>query len=157
MAGDIVFKFRETVKSLYNIISVLTWVCWYKNISMQSWYILNITISFFLADSSSKTRRPTNVIRPPSNLPRVDEEPTTSDQTREVETIDRGVGPTPLPPPIDPRLHQQSPYYGVQPLLDPRNGLLDYPYGNLPYGNSEICQGHLKLKTLSFDLGISSP
>uniref|UniRef100_A0A8W8MYK9 Uncharacterized protein n=2 Tax=Magallana gigas TaxID=29159 RepID=A0A8W8MYK9_MAGGI len=85
------------------------------------------------ADSSSKTRRPTNVIRPPSNLPRVDEEPTTSDQTREVETVDRGVGPTPLPPPIDPRLHQQSPYYGVQPLLDPRNGLLDYPYGNLPY------------------------
>lgn len=94
------------------------------------------------ADSSSKTRRPTNVIRPPSNLPRVDEEPTTSDQTREVETVDRGVGPTPLPPPIDPRLHQQSPYYGVQPLLDPRNGLLDYPYGfninpyryyNIPY------------------------
>lgn len=111
----------------------------YKNISMQSWYILNITIfSLFLADSSSKTRRPTNVIRPPSNLPRVDEEPTTSDQTREVETVDRGVGPTPLPPPIDPRLHQQSPYYGVQPLLDPRNGLLDYPYGNLPYGNSEM-------------------
>lgn len=105
---------------------------------MQSWYIYCSCIYYdfsplILADSSSKTRRPTNVIRPPSNLPRVDEEPTTSDQTREVETVDRGVGPTPLPPPIDPRLHQQSPYYGVQPLLDPRNGLLDYPYGNLPY------------------------
>ncbi|XP_061181407.1 zinc finger protein GLI4-like [Saccostrea echinata] len=94
------------------------------------------------ADSSSKTRRPPNVIRPPSNLPRVDEEPSTSEPVREVETVDRGVGPTPLPPPIDPRLPQQSPYYGVQSLLDPRNGLLDYPYGfninpyryyNIPY------------------------
>lgn len=55
---------RETVKSLYNIISVLTWVCWYKNISMQSWYILNITISFFLfswlvfKDQASDKRHP---------------------------------------------------------------------------------------------------
>lgn len=53
MAGDIVFKFRETVKSLYNIISVLTWVC-----------IKNITISFSLfswlvfKDQASDKRHP---------------------------------------------------------------------------------------------------
>lgn len=108
-----------------------------------------------LADSSSKTRRPTNVIRPPSNLPRVDEEPTTSDQTREVETVDRGVGPTPLPPPIDPRLHQQSPYYGVQPLLDPRNGLLDYPYGNLPYYGKSDWPGPFEVENNSLLILVS--
>ena len=109
----------------------------YKSITWLNPLQYTYVYQYFLplsADSSSKTRRPTNVIRPHSNLPRVDEEPTTSEQTREVETVDRGVGPTPLPPPVDPRLHQQSPYYGVQPLLDPRNGLLDYPYGKVITG-----------------------
>lgn len=75
-----------------------------------------------------------SVSRPPSgHLSRVDEEPSTTDSSKErcrVETVDRGVGPTPLPPQnVDPRL---PPYFGVHPqqFLDPRNGILESsPYG----------------------------
>ncbi|KAJ8306927.1 hypothetical protein KUTeg_015011 [Tegillarca granosa] len=84
-----------------------------------------------------KSRRPTTVSRPPScYLTRVDEEPTTTSsksQETQVETVDRGVGPTPAPPNVDyrdlrdPRL--PSGYYGFNPFTDPRNGLLDSPYG----------------------------
>lgn len=87
-----------------------------------------------------------SVSRPPSgHLSRVDEEPSTTDSSKErcrVETVDRGVGPTPLPPQnVDPRL---PPYFGVHPqqFLDPRNGILESsPYGlPFPYTTLSINQ-----------------
>ncbi|XP_050405451.1 zinc finger protein GLI4 [Patella vulgata] len=88
-------------------------------------------------DAAQKLRRIT-VSRPPSShITRVDEEPPgelsrKSSLTRtNVETVDRGVGPTPIPPPLppDPRYS----YFGLPPgILDPRNSLIDSPYG-LPY------------------------
>lgn len=90
---------------------------------------------FFAAESQSKPRRGTIVSRPPSSyITRVDEEPTTTaskteePQAHRVETVDRGVGPTPLPPHnVDQRLPT---YFGVTPpFIDPRNGLIDQsPY-----------------------------
>ncbi|XP_046553157.1 zinc finger protein GLI4-like isoform X1 [Haliotis rubra] len=92
-------------------------------------------------ENSQKIRRGTGVSRPPSShITRVDEEPTTSDSSRaksqSVETVDRGVGPTPLPPPnVEPRIPS---YIGaLPPYVDPRNGLVDspygYPYSHVPY------------------------
>ncbi|KAL5010351.1 hypothetical protein ScPMuIL_012656 [Solemya velum] len=97
------------------------------------------------AESQSKPRRGTIVSRPPSSyITRVDEEPTTTasktdEAQARVETVDRGVGPTPLPPQnVDQRLPT---YFGVTPpFLDPRNGLIDqspynlgFPYCHVPY------------------------
>ena len=102
---------------------------------------LYITIEDFFSFSGevhSKHRRTVSshhsISRAPStHIGRVDEEPSSS-KTRDaqVETVDRGVGPTPLPqlpPHVDTRL---SPYsYPLPPgFLDPRNGL-DQPS---PYG-----------------------
>ncbi|XP_059151219.1 zinc finger protein GLI4-like [Physella acuta] len=102
-------------------------------------------VSKHLVSSSSNPHqkgrlRVNQVSRPPSShITRVDEEPSVSDGrksgARSVETVDRGVGPTPLPPPptssgSEPRLPA---YLSFQPFPDPtRNGLLE-AYG-LPYG-----------------------
>nr|ALS19768.1 gli [Novocrania anomala] len=92
-------------------------------------------------DDSQPKRRSGTVSRPTSTLTRVDEEPTTTHgRSSGVETVDRGVGPTPLPPShgFDHRIS----YYPVHPYsyMDPRNGLLDpahfafpYPYPHVPY------------------------
>ena len=78
------------------------------------------------------------VSRPPScHLPRVDEEPSTTSKNREteIETVDRGVGPTPHPPHVDPHDPRDlrdprfpHSYFGFPPLIDPRNGLFDPQY-----------------------------
>ncbi|KAH3730831.1 hypothetical protein DPMN_056829, partial [Dreissena polymorpha] len=79
--------------------------------------------------------------REPSGSSRDDEEPSSS-RTRDasVETVDRGVGPTPAPPHtshLDPRNYAPT-YYGLpSSFLDPRNGLEQTsPYGASanPYG-----------------------
>lgn len=43
----------------------------------------------------------------------------------DVETVDRGVGPTPLPPSIG----DCRPYCGISLYSDSRNGLVDHPMG----------------------------
>ena len=43
----------------------------------------------------------------------------------DVETVDRGVGPTPLPPSIA----DCRPYCGISLYTDSRNGLVDHPMG----------------------------
>ena len=43
----------------------------------------------------------------------------------DVETVDRGVGPTPLPPSIA----DCRPYCGISLYSDSRNGLVDHPMG----------------------------
>ncbi|XP_052829874.1 zinc finger protein GLI1 [Octopus bimaculoides] len=84
------------------------------------------------------------------HLSRVDEEPSTTEPSKEqsssrVETVDRGVGPTPFPPHnVDPRI--QHFFGGIPPhhqFLDPRNGLLEsspygipFPYASLPINQS---------------------
>ncbi|XP_033731867.1 zinc finger protein GLI3-like isoform X3 [Pecten maximus] len=96
------------------------------------------------ADPLQKSRRGLVVSRPPScHLTRVDEEPTTTQDDKgrasQVETVDRGVGPTPHPPHVDPHVREPripAPGYFVNPLLDPRNGLLEHGYGyGFPYGH----------------------
>ncbi|XP_041372344.1 zinc finger protein GLI4-like [Gigantopelta aegis] len=88
-------------------------------------------------DPSQKLRRVPVVSRPPSShITRVDEEPVNADRrkscdSQSVETVDRGVGPTPAPPPHVE--HRLPPYFGMQPLLDPRNGMLDSAYAGLGY------------------------
>uniref|UniRef100_A0A2C9JE81 C2H2-type domain-containing protein n=1 Tax=Biomphalaria glabrata TaxID=6526 RepID=A0A2C9JE81_BIOGL len=99
-------------------------------------------------DSHQKGRfRGNQVSRPPSShITRVDEEPTGSDgrksEARSVETVDRGVGPTPLPPPPHPGSsgieHRLPAYLSFQSFPDPRNGLLEayglpYSYTHYPY------------------------
>ncbi|KAI8767387.1 zinc finger protein GLI4 isoform X1, partial [Biomphalaria glabrata] len=78
--------------------------------------------------------RGNQVSRPPSShITRVDEEPTGSDGrksgARSVETVDRGVGPTPLPPQPHPGSsgieHRLPAYLSFQSFPDPRNGLLE--------------------------------
>ncbi|XP_064644165.1 zinc finger protein GLI4-like [Lineus longissimus] len=63
------------------------------------------------------------------------EEPSTTQADRP-ETQDRGVGPTPLPPPIDSIRHPLH-YPSLSPYYDPRNGLVDphfgLPLSYLPY------------------------
>lgn len=79
---------------------------------------------------------------PSTQISRVDEEPSSS-KTRDaqVETVDRGVGPTPvpqIPPHVDPRLNPYN--YPLHPgFLDPRNGL-DQPS---PYGLSSLPYYHV--------------
>ncbi len=52
-----------------------------------------------------------------------------------VETVDRGVGPTPIPPPlVDQRV---PPFYGIPPYPDPRNGLVDAHMGKQLTGNDK--------------------
>ncbi|CAC5410986.1 unnamed protein product [Mytilus coruscus] len=97
------------------------------------------------ADTLQKSRRTLLASRPPScHLTRVDEEPTTTTKSREteIETVDRGVGPTPHPPNVDTRDPRDlrdprfpPSYFGFPPLIDPRNGLFESPYSgfNLPY------------------------
>ncbi|XP_060551582.1 zinc finger protein GLI4-like [Ruditapes philippinarum] len=75
--------------------------------------------------------------REPSSGSRGEEEPSSS-KTRDasVETVDRGVGPTPAPPPshVDPR-SLPHPYYLPSSFIDPRNGLEQAsPYSTNPYG-----------------------
>lgn len=86
--------------------------------------------------------------RPPScHLTRVDEEPTTTTKGREteIETVDRGVGPTPHPPNVDPRDPRDlrdprlpPSYFGFPPLIDPRNGLFESPYSGNQLVNSTL-------------------
>ncbi|XP_064595103.1 zinc finger protein GLI3-like isoform X2 [Liolophura sinensis] len=88
---------------------------------------------------TGQKNRHSAVSRPPSShLSRVDEEPSSTDRSKagsRVETVDRGVGPTPLPPTTEARI---PPYFG-QPFLDPRNGLVEpqygmsFPYSHMPY------------------------
>lgn len=82
-----------------------------------------------LTGLTGQKSRHSAVSRPPSShLSRVDEEPSSTDRSKagsRVETVDRGVGPTPLPPPAEARI---PPYFG-QPFLDPRNGLVEPQYG----------------------------
>lgn len=79
--------------------------------------------------------------REPSSGSQVEEEPT-STKTRDasVETVDRGVGPTPAPPPshVDPH-SLPHPYYLPTAFSDPRNGLEQAsPYGTSPYGRFQV-------------------
>ncbi|XP_023929982.1 zinc finger protein GLI4-like [Lingula anatina] len=78
----------------------------------------------------------TSASRPSSTLARVDEEPSTtngSDDTHPPELIDRGVGPTPLPPPHAPEYRIPSYPFGIHPYMDPRNGLMADPHYAFPY------------------------
>nr|ALS19759.1 gli [Terebratalia transversa] len=88
-----------------------------------------------------------------SGLEPVAEEPSTStgvtQDEHSVETIDRGTGPTPLPPPpLIPQLShldasRLQAYYSSLSSFDPRNGLIDpyaaaaaafpYPYPTIPF------------------------
>ncbi|KAK3585051.1 hypothetical protein CHS0354_009901 [Potamilus streckersoni] len=85
----------------------------------------------------SRHRSASSRNRPSGNqASHIEEEPTTTTtKTREtqVETVDRGVGPTPLPPPHIDRGFPS--YFGIPPpIFDPRNGLVETPYGlNVPY------------------------
>lgn len=95
----------------------------------------------FSAETLQKSRRTLLASRAPScHLTRVDEEPTTTSKTREteIETVDRGVGPTPHPPHVEPRdprdlrdPHIPPSYFGFPPLIDPRNGLFDAQYSGM--------------------------
>lgn len=81
--------------------------------------------------------RGSQVSRPPSShITRVDEEQSGADGrksgARSVETVDRGVGPTPRPPPLPPAGATEPrvpPYISFQPFPDSRNGLLEAAYG----------------------------
>ncbi|BFZ22630.1 hypothetical protein BsWGS_25669 [Bradybaena similaris] len=91
--------------------------------------------------------RGNQVSRPPSShITRVDEEPSGSDGrksgARSVETVDRGVGPTPVPPPAPPTSGAEPrvpPYFSFHPFSEARNGgLLEaygltYAYPHYPY------------------------
>ena len=52
----------------------------------------------------------------------------------DVETVDRGVGPTPLPPSIA----DCRPYCGISLYTDPRNGLIDHPMGKYRQLSSDL-------------------
>ena len=100
------------------------------------------------ADAAQKLRRGHTVSRPPSShITRVDEESSASDSggrsggsrllrpgsvgisPQSVETVDRGVGPTPLPGPPSVADYPHVPNFLLPHFIDPRNGLLDSPYG----------------------------
>ncbi|PVD37172.1 hypothetical protein C0Q70_04167 [Pomacea canaliculata] len=104
-------------------------------------------------DAAQKLRRGHTVSRPPSShITRVDEESSASDSggrsgsrhllrpgsvgvsARLVETVDRGVGPTPHPLPPSVSDYPPFPNFLLPPYVDPRNGLLEPPYGlGYPY------------------------
>ncbi|KAK2146441.1 hypothetical protein LSH36_607g01025 [Paralvinella palmiformis] len=52
---------------------------------------------------------------------------TKSTHSSSVETVDRGVGPTPHPQLVSD--HRVTPYFGLPPFTDPRNGLFDPTLG----------------------------
>ena len=103
---------------------------------------------YLFADAAQKLRRGHTVSRPPSShITRVDEESSASDSggrsggsrllrpgsvgiaPQSVETVDRGVGPTPLPGPPSVADYPHVPNFLLPHFIDPRNGLLDSPYG----------------------------
>lgn len=99
-------------------------------------------------DAAHKLRRGHTVSRPPSShITRVDEESSASDSggrsaasrflrprsvgvaSRLVETVDRGVGPTPLPTQPSLADFHHFPSFLLSPYVDPRNGVLDTSFG----------------------------
>lgn len=122
--------------------------------SLLFWHPLFV---FLCADAAQKLRRGHTVSRPPSShITRVDEESSASDSggrsgsrhllrpgsvgvsARLVETVDRGVGPTPHPLPPSVSDYPPFPNFLLPPYVDPRNGLLEPPYGKEGERNKEF-------------------
>lgn len=108
-------------------------------------YDINFDIYVFSEEGNSKHRHSSSHhrSREPSSGSHGDEEPSSS-KTRDasVETVDRGVGPTPAPPHthVDFRAYPH-PYYGLPTsFLDPGSRLESTsPYSvSNPYGKSSV-------------------
>lgn len=124
---------------------VLYWLLWHKQTSIEVLHFLPLQLINFVFVACEKSKRQNSVLvhitscdfvlaESPREAPRRtasrSEEPSStqsrgrddSPEHRPVETVDRGVGPTPLPPPL--------PYF-IPPYPDPRNGL-ESQFGKLP-------------------------